>query len=116
MNIKFENGSSIETIDILVEPKRGQRAKIYPVDDKCWKSQFIGEWIKQIDCNNCRWLDLTEDEQQDSGDKCHRNHYCTYYRKIVKHRTNNLIHNPYLYPCNECDKENNEHYCDGNGE
>ena len=33
MNIKFENGSSIETIDTIENPKRGQRAKIYPVDD-----------------------------------------------------------------------------------
>ena len=27
MKIKFENGGSIETIDTIEEPKRGQRAK-----------------------------------------------------------------------------------------
>lgn len=33
MKIKFENGSSIETIDMIKELKRGQRAKIYPIDN-----------------------------------------------------------------------------------
>ena len=33
IKIRFKNGSSIETIDMIEEPKRGQRAKIYPVDD-----------------------------------------------------------------------------------
>ena len=51
MKIIFENGSSIETIDTIEEPKRGQRAKICPVDDYKEPSVCddceIGEWISE---------------------------------------------------------------------
>ena len=51
MKIKFENGSSIETIDMIKELKKGQRAKIYPIDDYREPSVCddceIGEWISE---------------------------------------------------------------------
>lgn len=79
--------------------------------DKCdFRPQILGEFIPPIDCNDCKWLDLTEDEQQELGDRCHRHHFCTYYKKRVYHETNNLIHNPVLYPCKECEKEKREHF------
>ena len=49
MRIEFENGSVIQSIDEDEEPKRGQRAKIYPVDD-C----KIGDgWECQFCCSKC---------------------------------------------------------------
>lgn len=111
--IVLANGNVLCPIDTKESPKRGQRAKIHPLDDECdfiFRPQFLGEFVPQIDCNNCRWLDLTEEEQQELGDRCHRYHWCTYYRKRVYHQTNNLIHNPRLYPCKKCEKEKYGHY------
>lgn len=111
--ITLTNGNILCPIEPRQPVKRGQRARVYPLDDWSgfdFRPQFLGEFVLQIDCNDCRWLDLTEDEQQELGDKCHRYHYCTYYRKRVYHETNNLIHNPRLYPCKECEKEKHEHY------
>lgn len=115
----LENGSTIKSLESKQSIKRGQRARLYPLDGKCnleFLPQFLGDFVPQIDCNDCRWLDLTEDEQQELGDKCHRNHFCTYYKKRVYHETNNLIHNPELAPCKECEKEKHEHYQNKNRE
>ena len=58
MKIKFENGSSIETIDTIEEPKRGQRAKIYPIDDYkepsvCDDCEIGDGWECQFCCSKC---------------------------------------------------------------
>lgn len=40
----LENGSTIQLIEPKHQVKRGKRAKIYPVDDKCdFRPQFLGE-------------------------------------------------------------------------
>ena len=111
--ITLANGNILCSIEPKQPVTRDQRAKLYPLDDWSnfdFRPQFLGELVEQVDCNNCKWLDLTEKEQQELGDKCHRYHYCTYYRKRVIHETNNLIHNPNLYPCKECENDNKEHY------
>ena len=51
MKIKFENGSSIETIDTIEEPKRGQRAKIYPLDDKDLMNELVNNFDLSIMSN-----------------------------------------------------------------
>ena len=66
--IVLANGNVLCPIDTKESPKRGQRARIHPLDDECdfiFRPQFLGELVPQIDCNNCRWLDLTEEEQQE---------------------------------------------------
>ena len=51
MNIKFENGSSIETIDAIEKPKRGQREKIYPVNDKDCMNELVNNFNLSIMSN-----------------------------------------------------------------
>ena len=58
MKIKFKNGSSIETIGMIEEPKRGQRAKIYPVYDYkepsvCDDCEIGDGWECQFCCSKC---------------------------------------------------------------
>lgn len=79
-------------------------------DKNVFRAHFMGEPIRLYDCNRCGFLDLTEQEQQALADKCFRNHYCTFYRKRVVHRTSNLIHNERLYPCQECETDKYVHY------
>jgi hypothetical protein len=62
------------------------------------------------DCNDCKWLDLTEREEQELEDKCHRLHFCRYYNQRVFHRVRTVKHDPYLYPCKKCENENYEHF------
>lgn len=58
MRIEFENGSIIESIDNVGENTRGNRAKIYPVDD--YKGQSVCDdceigdgWECQFCCSKC---------------------------------------------------------------
>lgn len=65
MKIKFENGSSIETIDTKEEIKRRQRAKIYPIDDYkepsvCDDCEIGDGWECQIQIV-IRWIFKGED-------------------------------------------------------
>lgn len=58
MKIKFWNGSSLETIDTTEQPKRGQRAKIYPIDDYkepsvCDECEIGDGWECQFCCSKC---------------------------------------------------------------
>lgn len=57
-----------------------------------------------MDCNNCKHLNITEVEQQREG-TCSP-HICTKYNKRVLHMTANRNHSGYIYPCDECIKEN----------
>lgn len=98
---------------------RGQRTKIYPLDNWSgfdFRPQFIGELIPQIDCNNCKWLDMTEDEQQTIENGIYKYHHCMFYGERVKHRTSNVIHDHRLYPCKKCDEHNNSRYTYKDGE
>lgn len=59
--------------------------------------------VMQPDCNNCRWLNLTEEEQQIVKHRSYANeHSCVYYGTRVIHRAYNHRHDPFIYPCNKC--------------
>lgn len=51
MKIKFKNDSSIETIDTIEEQKRGQRAKIHPIDD--YKKSSVCDTCENDDYWEC---------------------------------------------------------------
>lgn len=72
---------------------------IKPMD---FKTQYLGEWVWQADCNNCAYLNLTEEQQEYQNKGIHR---CLYYDERVFHRTNNQIHNRMIYPCDKCYKD-----------
>lgn len=50
-------------------------------------------------CNNCKWISLTEEEQISKKDF----HKCIKHRTVLHHRSNNphIEHN-YIYPCEKC--------------
>ena len=63
------------------------------------------------DCNNCKHLEFTEDDQEflnkiyGGGYRGDHGHMCEYYKKPAYHRENSARHNPYIYPCDECYKD-----------
>ena len=62
-----------------------------------------------MDCNDCKYLMVTEKQQKEIK-TCgfgFAPHICTKYDKRVFHRASTRCHNSYLYPCEECEKENN---------
>ena len=72
-----------------------------------FKVYHLGRFIKQVDCNDCAYLNITEKEQKSNHNKIH---YCNLYNNRVIHRTNNLIHNTRLYPCDKCYKDEHKHF------
>lgn len=55
------------------------------------------------DCNNCAWLNYTEEEQKYlSGNVAH---ICTLYHTRVIHGTNEVIHASYIRPCLLCEMD-----------
>ena len=58
-----------------------------------------------MDCNNCKYLNITEKEQRHLGHQIP--HFCTKYNKRVIHRATSRNHKARLYPCEECEKEDN---------
>jgi hypothetical protein len=51
-------------------------------------------------CNECRYINLTEEEQ--GKDK--KFHVCTEWNVKLYHRSSNpKIQHTYIYPCDECD-------------
>lgn len=52
-----------------------------------------------INCNECKWINITEEEQINKS-ICHQ---CLKYKVRVIHKSNNskIVHN-YIYPCNQC--------------
>jgi hypothetical protein len=59
---------------------------------------------KEIDCNNCIHLNLTEQQQRELKDN-RKWHKCELYNSQVLHLTNKQEHNPKLYPCQECQED-----------
>lgn len=51
-----------------------------------------------VDCNRCKWLNMTEREQTDKS----KHHRCNKYGCRVFHKTLKLNHDPYLFPCDNC--------------
>lgn len=82
------------------------------VDEKVlsqFKTIYLNKPVILYDCNNCVYINITEKQQQQKNDKFH-NHYCTYYNSRVFHKTQDIDHDSRLYPCKECDQDNNIHY------
>ena len=67
-----------------------------------------GKIIMLVDCNNCKYLSCTEEEQNNIRHALNITavHTCTKYNRRVFHNHNSFIegknHNSYLYPCDEC--------------
>lgn len=70
-----------------------------------WKDMFEDN---RMDCNDCRHLMITEKQQKELkiGGFGFAPHICMKYDKRVFHRTQSRFHSGYLYPCEECEKEN----------
>ena len=56
-----------------------------------------------IDCNRCEHLNITEFQQSNKKEL----HICTFYNKRVLHLSNNIEHSFEIYPCKECNDDNN---------
>ncbi len=64
------------------------------------------------DCNNCRHLSITEEEQNRLKARGERRlHICLKFRKAVFHRANTKEHDSYIYPCTECAGNGFERWC-----
>lgn len=50
------------------------------------------------DCNNCRYINITEIEQRKINEGNRINHFCKKYKKRVLH----LGHPYHIKPCEEC--------------
>ena len=61
-----------------------------------------------MDCNDCEHLMITERQQNElkTDGFGFAPHICMKYDKRVFHRIQSRFHSGYLYPCEECEKEN----------
>lgn len=57
-----------------------------------------------MDCNNCKYLNITESEQRRRAKEGeHIPHKCNFYNKKLIHGVRgNRFHNPRIQPCEEC--------------
>ena len=74
-----------------------------------FRAYYLGNLIKLVDCNECAYLNMTEDEQEYEYEGKYI-HKCLFYDERVFHRTNNLIHNTRLYPCDKCYKDDHKNF------
>lgn len=61
------------------------------------------------DCNNCKYINITEQEQTDKKES----HICKKYNIRIYHnviKAINGIHEDKLYPCFECIKDSYKYY------
>ena len=79
--------------------KLGKMYNLCEIEPMDFKTQYLGEWVQQVDCNDCVYLNLTEEQQEYQGKGIHR---CLYYDERVFHRTNSRIHNRLIYPYDKC--------------
>lgn len=71
--------------------------------------------IRVPDCNDCGYLNYTEEEQQAYGiNSYNKDHRCKCYDRPVYHyhRANSRKHNRYIHPCEECKKDSFVNYFD----
>ena len=54
-----------------------------------------------VDCNNCKWINITEYEQEDKSIP----HKCKVYNERLYHFTCSALHDEYIYPCDKCVKD-----------
>ena len=72
-----------------------------------WKQEYLGYWIP--DCNACKWLDITESEQQALHLKS-IGHICEFYNTRVFHQSSYSEHRSHLYPCDKCCNDGCENF------
>jgi len=74
---------------------------------KLISNDYKGEKVNcNIDCNDCKNLSLTENDQIDKRQP----HICKHYNKRVFHGASKAIHNPYIFPCKDCEIDNFEKF------
>lgn len=67
-------------------------------------------------CNTCKWINLTEEEQRQRASQglpvIHIPHICEKYNERVYHRMHGgePEHGSFLWPCDDCVKDDYEHY------
>lgn len=66
-----------------------------------------------MNCNYCKNLNMTEEQQERLGTK--EPHICLKYGRRVFHRANRPGFHDMIYPCPECEQENNLSESDGKG-
>lgn len=73
--------------------------------DLKWFIRYMQEPVENRDCNNCKQLNLTEEEQRKRASQglpvINIPHICEKYNKRVYHRYANW----FLYPCDNCVKD-----------
>lgn len=63
----------------------------------------FGEPFIQHDCNDCKWLNITESDQERVKRRTlATEHACLFYGTRVIHWANNIRHDPFIFPCQEC--------------
>lgn len=76
--------------------------------ERVWERVYLAKPYNIKDCNDCKWLNITENEQQ-LGIK-NGYHVCKHYQQRLKHRTSRIEHDWFIYPCDECFKDNFANY------
>lgn len=73
--------------------------------------RYLGEPVTPIpDCNNCKWLNITEIEQDRVKRRTIFNeHACLLYGIRVYHKANTRRHDEFIFPCSECKRNNYKH-------
>ena len=70
-----------------------------------FRARVLNEPLFIPSCNDCIYISITEDEQEslESIGRIAPAHRCPCYDNVIlKHETNNLIHNTYIHPCQKC--------------
>lgn len=104
---------------------RGLRSKIKCVDDWIGCSFELPDTDNMIDsltkhmnarirhpnCNECQWLNITEVQQERTLKRTvYNEHACMIYGRRLFHRTQNRIHDAFIFPCEECDKDDHAYF------
>ena len=113
----YTNCSEQSGVYGIVEFEDGVR-RVNPILIKfCDEEHEMLSWFNKHpnipDCNDCGYLNHTEEEQQAYGANSYKkDHRCKCYEMPVYHRANSRNHNSYIYPCEECRKDNFVNYYD----
>ncbi len=62
------------------------------------------------DCNNCKHINFSEDEQNEISQYKREYHHCKLYDVRLFHRSNRRIHNRFIFPCGKCMENNCEEF------
>lgn len=100
-----------EAIDNIWTNMRDRTERIKQSDPPEFLAKCMN--IRVPDCNDCGYLNYTEKEQRDYGINSYKkDHRCKCYDRSVYHKANSQKHVSYIYPCEECHKDNFVNYYD----